>query len=475
MVFSSNIFLFLFLPLFLALYYLVGERWRSVVIVLGSYLFYAWWRPDFLVLFVAVTYWNYWFGIRIKRELDKDRKRIAFRWLSVGVIGNLLTLGYFKYANFGADIIAEFLNSFGIDSFTLEKIILPLGISFYIFQAISYIVDIYRKQAEPTRNFIDFAAYIALFPQLIAGPIVRYKLIDLQFKKRDHSLELFSLGASRFMLGFIKKVLIADSLAPMNILFVTESDPQMLDAWLGLVVSVVQLYFDFSGYSDMAIGLGLMMGFRFPENFNQPYLAQSITEFWQRWHMTLAEFLRDYVYFPMVRRRIAGPIAALGITMVLSGFWHGASSAFILWGAFFGVGMILERTFGLATKVTTPFNIWRMLRTCFILHLSMPLFLTGDLDHSLKIYSAMFGMNGIGDIDGYIYGTSMLTISFFGVALIWMAIAKRINLRFYAMDQTTYFMQHVGGVSALLLWIGFTLAVTRLAANSFSPFLYFQF
>ncbi|SEG77149.1 MBOAT family O-acyltransferase [Marinobacterium lutimaris] len=475
MVFSSNIFLFLFLPLFLALYYLVGERWRSAVIVLGSYLFYAWWRPDFLFLFVAVTYWNYWFGMRIKHELDRKRKKVAFRWLTLGVVGNLLTLGYFKYANFGADVLADLLNSVGVDSFTLETIILPLGISFYIFQAISYIVDIYRKQAEPTRNFIDFAAYIALFPQLIAGPIVRYKLIDLQLKKREHSMELFSLGASRFMLGFIKKVLIADSLAPMNILFVTESDPQMVDAWFGLIASVIQLYFDFSGYSDMAIGLGLMMGFRFPENFNQPYISKSITEFWQRWHMTLAEFLRDYVYFPLVRRRIAGPIVALGVTMVLSGFWHGASSAYILWGAFFGVAIMIERALRIATKVTTPFNLWRVIITCFLLTLNMPLFLTGDLDQSLKIYGGLFGFNGVGNMDSYIYGTSIMTISFVGVSLIWLGIAERINVKFYANGQNTYFMQHVGGFSTLLLWVGFSLALTRLAANSFSPFLYFQF
>ncbi|SDU34955.1 MBOAT family O-acyltransferase [Halopseudomonas salegens] len=475
MVFSSNIFLFMFLPAFLLLYYVVGSRWRSLVIVLGSYLFYSWWRPDFLLLFVGITYWNYWFGLRIKANLDSDNKQRAFRWLTVGVIGNLATLGYFKYANFGVDVITAALEPLGINTFTLERIILPLGISFYVFQAISYIVDIYRKQAEPTRSLIDFAAYIALFPQLIAGPIVRYKLIDLQLKQRTHSMELFSLGVSRFMVGFIQKVLIADSLAPLSAMFLSESEPQVVDAWLGLLASVVQLTFDFSGYSNMAIGLGMMMGFRFPENFNQPFMAQSITEFWQRWHMTLGDFLRDYVYMPIVRRRMAGPLVALVYTMLLSGFWHGASFAFILWGLFFGVTMVVERRLGIATKINTPYNVWRNARTFLLLNLSMPLFHTGDLRHSLDIYAGLFGFNGLGNLEGYVYGASLMSISFLVVALTWWFFTGRINLRYYAGEQEGYFMQHVSSLSALFLWAGFVLALTRLAANSFSPFLYFQF
>jgi alginate O-acetyltransferase complex protein AlgI len=475
MVFTSNIFLFLFLPAFLLCYYAVKDQWRSYVIVLGSYLFYAWWRPDFLLLFVAISYWNYWFGIRIKARMDAGDKTMAFRLLCVGVVGNLSTLGYFKYANFGVEVIAAALQPLGIDTFTLEHIILPLGISFFVFQALSYIVDIYRRNAEPTTRFVDFAAYIALFPQLIAGPILRYSLIDKQLKQRTHSLELFSLGACRFMLGFIKKVLIADSLAPMNTLFVSEGSPQLVDAWFGLFISTLQLYFDFSGYSDMAIGLGMMMGFRFAENFNQPYLAQSVTEFWQRWHMTLADFLRDYVYMPMVRKRMAGMLVALVYTMLLSGLWHGASFAFILWGLFFGVAMVTERKLGLATKVTTPYSPLRNLRTVLLVMSCMPLFFTGDLQHSLGIYAAMLGMNGIGTLDLYLFGTSMMTISFALVAVVWLVIAGAINSRYYAGNKEQYFMQHVGGFSALLLWAGFALAISRLAANSFSPFLYFQF
>jgi len=476
MVFTSNIFLFLFLPVFLLCYYAVKDHWRSYVIVLGSYLFYAWWRPDFLVLFVAISYWNYWFGIRIKAHLDAGRKPTAFRLLCIGVVGNLATLGYFKYANFGVDVIAAVLQPMGIDTFTLEHIILPLGISFYVFQALSYIVDIYRRNAEPTSRFVDFAAYIALFPQLIAGPILRYSLIDKQLKNRTHSMELFSLGACRFMLGFIKKVLIADSLAPMNTLFVGEGELQMADAWFGLLVSALQLYFDFSGYSDMAIGLGMMMGFRFAENFNQPYIAQSITEFWQRWHMTLADFLRDYVYMPIVRKRLVGMLTGLVVTMLLSGLWHGASFAFIFWGLFFGLAMVLERKLGIATKITTPYNLWRNLRCAILILSCMPLFFTGNLPHSLDIYAAMLGLNGLGSLDLYWFGTSAMTLSFVFVAMAWITIAGVINVRYYAgTNKEQYFMRNVSGLSALLLWAGFLLTISRLAANSFSPFLYFQF
>jgi alginate O-acetyltransferase complex protein AlgI len=279
------------------------------------------------------------------------------------------------------------------------------------------------------------------------------------------------------MLGFIKKVLIADSLAPMNTLFIGGGgELQMADAWFGLLISALQLYFDFSGYSDMAIGLGMMMGFRFAENFNQPWIAQSITEFWQRWHMTLADFLRDYVYMPLVRKRLVGMLTGLVITMLLSGLWHGPSFAFIFWGLFFGIAMVIERKLGIATKVSTPYNFWRNARTCLLTLSSMPLFFTGNLPHSLEVYKAMIGLNGFGSLDMYWFGTSAMTLSFALVALLWIAIAGGINIRYYAgINKDQYFMHSVSGFSAVLLWAGFILTLSRLAANSFSPFLYFQF
>lgn len=354
MIFTSNIFIFLFLPIYLLFYYGARFSWRSHIIVIGSYSFYAWWRPDFLLLFVGITYWNYLFGLKIYKLRDTERQK-AFRWLVVGVLGNLATLGYFKYANFGAEVLANAMSSVGLNTFTMEHIILPLGISFYVFQALSYIVDIYRRDADPTNRFVDFAAFISLFPQLIAGPILRYRLIADQLRERTHSMELFSLGASRFMLGFIKKVVIADSIAPLNSFIMATPDPSMIETWIGCLGSLVQLYFDFSGYSDMAIGLGMMMGFRFAENFNQPFLSMSLTEFWRRWHLTLSEFLRDYIFIPIAKTGLVTAAVASFVTMALSGLWHGASFSFILFGVYFGAIMVLEKN-GLGHQYHQPLS-----------------------------------------------------------------------------------------------------------------------
>lgn len=474
MIFTSNLFVFLYLPLFLALYYLVRPSWRSHVIVIGSYLFYAWWRPDFLFLFVGITYWNYLFGLKIHSLRDNKRKA-AFRWLTVGVIGNLATLGYFKYANFGAEVIGSAMSQFGLDPFIMQNIILPLGISFYVFQALSYIVDIYRKDADPTDRFVDFAAFISLFPQLIAGPILRYESIASQLKARVHSMELFSLGACRFMLGFSKKVLIADSLAPMSVYYLAIEDPTMAEVWFGSVVSILQLYFDFSGYSDMAIGLGLMMGFRFAENFNQPFLCQSMTEFWQRWHMTLSGFLRDYVFVPILRTGWMGAGVASLLTMFFSGAWHGASFSFIFFGMYFGIIMFIERKLNWATKVNTPYRASRNFLAVAMVIMAMPLFATGDFGHSLELYAGALGLNGIGNLDNYLYYTSATTFAFVFIAVAWVVVASVINRRFYDLKIDNYFMSHVGGLQAVLLWAVFGLSITKLAASSFSPFLYFQF
>ncbi len=474
MIFTSNIFLFLFLPVYLLFYYASKASWRSYIIVIGSYSFYAWWRPDFLLLFVGITYWNYLFGLKIYKLRDVNKKA-AFRWLVVGVVGNLATLGYFKYANFGSEVLASTLGQMGVNTFTLEYVILPLGISFYVFQALSYIVDIYRNDANPTKRFVDFAAFISLFPQLIAGPILRYRLIEEQLKQRTHSWELFSLGASRFMLGFSKKVLIADSIAPLNSYLMGTSDPTMIDVWIGSLASLVQLYFDFSGYSDMAIGLGMMMGFRFAENFNQPFLAMSLTEFWRRWHLTLSEFLRDYVYIPIINTGLVAAAMASFITMTLSGLWHGASFSFIFFGMYFGIFMVLEKKLGITTNINSPYSFFRNIIAVAMVVMAMPLFITGDLAHSLDIYSGVLGFHGLGSINDVALGTSKMTLYFLVLGLIWVVCTGYINRRFYALKQEVYFMSHVSNLQAVLLWIAFAISVSKLSASSFSPFLYFQF
>ena len=336
MVFSSNIFLFLFLPIFLATYYLSPNRFRNLIIVLGSYTFYAWWRVDFLLLFVAVTAWNFAIGNMISRH--GVRSEGGKRWLIAGVTGDLAVLAYFKYANFGVESLNAIFESMGFQSMAWSSIILPIGISFYIFQAISYLADVYRGDAQASSDPISFAAFIALFPQLIAGPVLRYKDLENQFMARTHSADKFAEGATRFMQGFIKKVFIADSIAPLADTAFALSEPSTADAWLGALAYAAQLYFDFSGYSDMAIGLGLMMGFRFMENFNQPYISQSITEFWRRWHISLSSWLRDYLYVPLGGNRggTFNTYRNLSLTMILGGLWHGANWTFMIWGAWHG-------------------------------------------------------------------------------------------------------------------------------------------
>ena len=272
--------------------------------------------------------------------------------MKIGVTGNLLTLGVFKYFNFGVDSFNKAMMSVGGQPIEALEIILPIGISFYIFQAISFLIDITRKEAPHPKNFWDFAAFISLFPQLIAGPILRYKDVASQFQSRTHNMDKFSEGAYRFMIGFAQKVLIADSVAPLADQIFALQDPTFIEGWLGALAYTIQLYFDFSGYSSMAIGLGLMMGFRFIENFNNPYMARSITEFWQRWHISLSRWLKDYLYIPLGgnKKGLKRTYINLMITMVLGGLWHGANWTFLLWGAGHGVVLIIERMWGIKER-----------------------------------------------------------------------------------------------------------------------------
>ncbi len=511
MVFSSNVFLFLFLPIFLGLYYLSSNRYRNLLILIGSYLFYAWWRVDFLLLFVAVTLWNYIFGLRIDRA--GTGSKAAQRWVLWGVVGNLATLAYFKYANFGMANINAALEAAGFEPFLLTHVILPIGISFYIFQSISYLIDVYRGDTKPTENLINFAAFIALFPQLIAGPVLRYKDLADQFTDRTHSVDKFSEGATRFMQGFVKKVFIADSLAPLVDHCFALDNPSTGDAWLGMIAYTAQLYFDFSGYSDMAIGLGLMMGFRFMENFNQPYISQSITEFWRRWHISLSTWLRDYLYVPLGGNRNGtfNTYRNLFLTMLLGGFWHGANWTFLIWGAWHGMWLAIERAMGVnaAPKVLNPVK-W--LFTFFLVMLGWVIFRAENLDVAWRMYAAMFSFNGwaLSELNA-----AQITDLQIATLLLAYAVLAFCGLRqFYRHNQ-----QHrdsrangpataqprmvkavpgddaglmVGGggvqiqapswsaalpryaVRALLLVL-FCASILKLSAQSFSPFLYFQF
>ena len=356
MVFSSFLFLFIFLPTFLVVYYVAPDRLRNCVALAGSYLFYAWGAPRFALVLLASSAIDYALGRLIHREPKEGRRRRLWLGLSLGL--NLGLLGFFKYANF---LVAEFdqlLSLLGGQSLVWREIALPIGISFFTFQKITYIVDVYRGSVPPARSFVAYALYVAMFPQLIAGPIVRYHDISDQLSHRSHSVEKMFSGIWRFCLGLGKKVLVANSLAVVaDRAFAADAGTlPTAAAWVGILCFTFQIYFDFSGYSDMAIGLGRMMGFELLENFNSPYVANSFTEFWRRWHISLSNFMREYLYIPLGGNRVARYRAHLNLWIVflISGFWHGANWTFVAWGAYHGLFLSLEKSFSAVTARKLP-------------------------------------------------------------------------------------------------------------------------
>lgn len=503
MVFSSNVFLFLFLPLFLSAYYLSPARWRAWVIVAGSYAFYAWWRVDFLLLFAAVTLFNHVVGLRIAAH--GARTAGAKRWLIAGVAADLAVLACFKYANFGVDSLNALLVAGGMEPLAWAQILLPIGISFYIFESISYVADVYRGDTPPARSFVDFACFVSLFPHLIAGPVFRYKDLADQFVSRTHTVDKFAEGAVRFMQGFVKKVFIADSIAPLVASGFALDDPSTADAWVTVLAYTAQLYFDFSGYSDMAIGLGLMMGFRFVENFNQPYISQSITEFWRRWHMSLSAWLRDYLYIALGGNRggTGRTYRNLFLTMLLGGLWHGANWTFVLWGAWHGAILAVERALsvgfspGARVRVpagsldTTSFRPHRWALTFLVVMLGWVMFRADSVGDAATLYAAMFRFDGAGLSEVYAAGITRLQIATLALAFAVLVVrgwqSRSTDRQARNGGQTTISCDDGripvdgggnGGLSpisvAVLLPL-FALAVLKLSAQSYSPFLYFQF
>ena len=346
MVFSSIFFLYFFLPVTLLLYFVVGQKYKNLLLLSASLIFYAWGEMAYVFLMLFSITVNWAIGLLIDRA--KKQGRSGKRALVLGVVINLLPLAFFKYGNFFADNINIISTVFGFDKIELENIHLPIGISFFTFQAISYIVDIYRREAELQRNPVNLALYISLFPQLIAGPIVRYHDVAKQILKRQTTVDDFRYGILRFVAGLAKKVLIANNMGAVadHIFSLPPGELSASLAWLGLIAYSLQIYYDFSGYSDMAIGLGRMFGFHFLENFNYPYISRSIREFWQRWHISLSSWFRDYLYIPLGgnRKGLTRTYVNLLIVFFLTGLWHGASWAFVFWGLFHGSFLILERS-----------------------------------------------------------------------------------------------------------------------------------
>jgi alginate O-acetyltransferase complex protein AlgI len=466
MVFSSNLFLFAFLPLFLLCYYLTPFKFKSALILLFSYGFYAWWRPDFLMLLVCVSVGSYAFALAI----DQSKNEITrYRLLFVAVALNLLTLAYFKYANFGIESLNAGLIALGLSKLEFANVLLPIGLSFYIFHAISYLVDIYRREAPPARNLIDFSAFIALFPHLVAGPVLRYHLLAEQFRSRVHSIDHFARGCVVFMVGFCQKVLIADSVAPLADAAFAAPVPSLADAWLGAVAYSIQLFFDFSGYSTMAIGLALMIGFKFPENFNDPYLSSSITEFWKRWHMSLSNWLREYLYVPLGgnRKGVFRTYLNLFLTMLLGGLWHGANWTFLVWGAWHGLILAAERYWGERFGVLAIPHWLKVMKTMLLVMIGWVFFRAANMTEAAKMFKAMLGLNAsnasgsmFSDAVAWYVTPDRIMVLILGIALVFLLpVLKR-----YAHSPLRFL------IIPLFVW-----ALTTLSAQSFTPFLYFQF
>lgn len=476
MIFASEIFLFLFLPLFLAGYFATPMRHRSFAILIGSYVFYGWWRVDFLLLLIGTTIFTFAMGQQIVRHRESPKARLA---LTIGVGGCLAVLACFKYLNFFVESFAALLAKSPEDMGWHWQIILPIGISFYVFQAISYLVDVYRGDARPAQSFVDFAAFIALFPQLIAGPILRYKDMEAQFQSRAHSLDGFTAGLTRFLIGLAKKVLIADTIAPLVDAGFAADSPCLALAWAAAIGFALQLYFDFSGYCDMAIGLGRMMGFRFPENFRAPYHARSITEFWHRWHISLSTWLRDYLYIPLGGNRGGGfaTYRNLICVMLLGGLWHGANLTFILWGGWHGIWLAMER---LAKTQSSRQNFglgW--LPTLTVVLLGWVMFRADTVQGGFSMVQAMFGGHGVGPSPAQLINTNgeSLFVMVLGCLLVWgePVLAQRGTwaARARPRPDPLRFAQTIWATPTVLLASAF--AILKLADQSVSPFLYFQF
>ena len=466
MIFTSHIFIFYFLPIVLLIYYLLPGK-RNIFLLLASYIFYGWWDPWFVLLMLFATMINYICGkIIVKPGVSEGRRYWA---LVASVIASLGTLGFFKYFMFFQNNLNNLLSTFGVADLSVFQVTLPIGISFYIFQSLSYTIDIYRKKSPPVRSFFDFACFVALFPQLIAGPIVRYNTIANQLVNRTHTLEKFSSGTALFILGFAKKILLANIAGQIADAVFAAENPAAIDAWFGVTAYAFQIYFDFSGYSDMAIGLGRMFGFEFPRNFDAPYLADSITDFWRRWHISLSTFLRDYLYFSLGGNR-KGPHRTyfnLALVMLLGGLWHGAAWTFVIWGAYHGTLLAFERWIGKKSVYSKLPKQIRIFVTFILVLFSWVLFRSANFSEALHFFEAMFGISGVQG------GSILLAAEIYtqGNFIIMGICAILAFIRLQAFD----WVKNITYMKVIILIIIFCLSLMIMFAQAFNPFLYFQF
>jgi len=481
MLFTEPLFLFLFLPLLLGIYYVSPSRFRNPILIAASFIFYLAGEKLFSLVLIFSVILNYSAARVLARTKEgRARKRV----LGVGVALNLLLLGIFKYADFIVINLNRLLNLSSIHALPLPAMHLPIGISFFTFMGISYLVDLYRTQIKTPANFPSFTLYITLFPHLIAGPIVRYNDIAAEIVARHLTRPMFAEGVRRFTVGFGKKMLLANTLAfPADKIFALTSHQLTSSlAWLGLLCYALQIYYDFSGYTDMAIGLARMFGFHFPENFNYPYISASITEFWRRWHISLSTWFRDYLFFPLGVRRPAWRIYLnLLIVFFLCGLWHGASWNFVIWGLFHGVFLVLERMglVKLLTKVPRPL---RHLYALLVILVGWVFFRAETLTRAVDYLGALGGLNharAFYEVSFFLNGVTLLALVFALTACLPVVPALRkwregMELRLTGLRQS-FFAVGVSSLQAASVVMVFVASATQSAAGTYSPFIYFRF
>lgn len=476
MVFSNLVFLFIFLPIVIAIYYISPRKIKNFILLIASLIFYAWGEPIYVFLMFASIIMNYIFGLLVAEKERRPARKKFF--LIVSIIANVLILGYFKYVNFFIDLVNDIFST----TIANQDLPLPIGISFFTFQAMSYVIDVYRNDAKVQKNLFDLALYISLFPQLVAGPIVRYTTIAEQLKNRVHNIDLFVNGIQQFILGLAKKVLIANPIGEIaDTIFATPThEMSVVTVWLGIIAYTIQIYFDFSGYSDMAIGLGKMFGFEFLKNFNYPYISRNVSEFWRRWHISLSSWFRDYIYIPLGGNRVSTLKIYRNLLVVwtVTGFWHGASWTFMAWGFYYGVLISLERA-GLLKVINKLPRFFQHIYTLLLVMIGWVFFRADNFAYSFDFIQAMFGMGAVAVFDSHAalilhdnWYLFILACIFSMPVYPWLmdkidALQKKFNSMVFNIARNI--------IEPSMLMLLLLVITTYLVNSSYNPFIYFRF
>ena len=463
MVFASITFLYYFLPIFLIVYFIVPKKYKNIVLLIFSFIFYFYGEPKYILLMLLEVLFAYFMTLSLEKNKSKSL-------LTVIISFHLILLCIFKYFNF----IIDNINTIFSSNITLLNIVLPIGISFYTFQIISYEVDVYKGKIKASKNLLEFMTYVFLFPQLIAGPIVRYESVNKELKSRKVTFDDFSSGVNRFIIGLFKKVVIANNIGELCNTLVGSDEVSVLLYWILGISYMLQIYFDFSGYSDIAIGIGKMIGFKFPENFNYPYIADSVTNFWRRWHMTLSSWFRDYVYIPLGGNRVSTlkHIRNIFIVWILTGLWHGASWNFIIWGLYFGIILIIEKYFLNKVLEKLP-KVIRIIYTLFIVMISFIIFSSDNLSSAFTIIKGLFSFNSLSLYNSFIlyYIRSYLVILIIGIILSTSLIKNVI----FKLRNKKFLNNIINIIQVIVILLILLIVTSMLIDSSYNPFLYFRF